>query len=280
MTLRKKLLTGKVAVLVISDEHTGSTVGLAPPLVHLDDGGAYHASEAQKRVYEHWQGAWKRTLDLGLPVVVIDNADAIEGFHHNTAQIWGTDPRKHIDVAVDLRMPYRNRVERWYALRGTTAHVGASGSGDETVAKEIGADGSNGTFSHYHLKLEISNVLFDVAHHPGISAGKRPWLDGNALRMLGRGIVLDSFSYKQRPPDVIVRSHIHQARHETIRDYNHRCECLVTPSFQIKTEFSHKISSERDLADIGATLIIVEDGKVLDVGFDLLRLPTARSLKA
>ena len=171
MTARKRSLTGKVAVLVISDTHTGSSIGLAPPLVHLDDGGIYHSSDAQRLVYEHWQGVWKRTLALGLPVVVIDNADTVEGFHHNTAQIWGTDPRKHIDVAVDLRMPYRNRVERWYALRGTVAHVGASGSGDEAVAKEIGADASNGTFSHYHLKVEISGVLFDITHH-GISAGK------------------------------------------------------------------------------------------------------------
>jgi len=279
MTLRKKSLTGKVAVLVISDTHTGSSLGLAPPLVYLDDGGIYHASEAQKHVYDHWQGVWKRTLDLRLPVVVIDNADTIEGFHHNTAQIWGTDPRKHIDVAVDLRMPYRNKVERWYSLRGTAAHVGASGSGDEAVAKGIGADASNGSFSHYHLKVEVSNVLIDVSHH-GVSAGRRPWVDGNVLRSFGRGIVIDSLSRRERPPDVIVRSHVHVARHETIRDYNYRCECIITPAFQLASEFVHRVATERDLSDIGATLITVENGKVLDVGFDLLRLPTARSLRA
>jgi len=41
-----------VIVAVVADTHPNSTVGLCPPEVELDDGGTYHASKAQRWLWE------------------------------------------------------------------------------------------------------------------------------------------------------------------------------------------------------------------------------------
>src|SRR5690554_3562020 len=87
---------GVVKVVCVSDLHCGSTVAVCPPTLHLDDGGEYHASDAQRWLWQLWREFWERVErerdrdDADLYVVY--NGDLVDGDHHNTPQIMSRNP--------------------------------------------------------------------------------------------------------------------------------------------------------------------------------------------
>jgi hypothetical protein len=225
-------------------------------------------------VWDHWLSFWKDvdTAARKRDTVVVFNGDLIDGpAHHGTTQQITADALAQVNIAAELFAPIAGKYPV-YVTRGTAAHVLASGSADEQVAKEIGAKQPNGerkTRSSYHLKLNFGGVLFDIAHH-GPGPGNRVWTYGSQLRGYAKTIILDALIQRQSPPDVIVRSHVHHRVHETVRDYGHVCEALITPAWQLKTDFAHKVISHEDVADIGGIVVSIDDGKVSGIDFKLL----------
>ena len=258
-------------LVIVSDLHVGSKLGLMPPTVELDDGNVIGQNKLQKDAWDFWTGVFwpevaKRSKKRETNVVV--NGDGIDGNHHGTNQIWSNDPIEQANVAGEVLAPISAKYKT-YLTRGTPAHVLASAASDEQIAKEIGAAkpvADRKVRSSYHLKLTHCGALFDIAHH-GPSAGNRIWTYGNALRGYARTIVLDALIRQQRPADCIIRSHVHHKVWETVRDYGHRCEAIITPAWQWKTEFAHKVVTHEDIADVGGVIISIDDGKISDVEF-------------
>src|SRR5512139_2836879 len=64
-------------LVVISDLHINSTVAVCPPTVNLDDGGSYHATPAQRWLWECWKDAWRKIREqaAGRRVVLLINGD-------------------------------------------------------------------------------------------------------------------------------------------------------------------------------------------------------------
>ena len=240
-------LAGKVLVVIINDTHVGSTMGLCPTGFYLDDGAEVKLNPLQVELLKHWNGFWQRVWARGLPVFV---ADLIDGNHHHTTQIWSPNE----EDMVEAFLPQVNRAER---VRGTPAHVGSAGRYDNAVMRELG-----GKPSAYHAEISISGVLFDVAHHgPGI--GKKAW---TAISYAVFGLK----KRRRRAPRVIVRAHVHRKLHETVRDPH--SGAIISPAWQ----FVHKIETEEDIADVGGTLVTVEDGQVLSVEFDCIEKQQSR----
>ena len=240
-------LAGKVLVVIINDTH----VGLCPTGFYLDDGAEVKLNPLLK----HWNGFWQRR---GLPVVILFVADLIDGNHHHTTQIWSPNEE---DMAVKIFLPQVNRAERVYGVRGTPAHVGSAGRYDNAVMRELGA----GKPSAYHAEISISGVLFDVAHHgPGI--GKKAW----TAISYAKNVLFKRLLRRRRAPRVIVRAHVHRKLHETVRDPH--SGAIISPAWQ----FVHKIETEEDIADVGGTLVTVEDGQVLSVEFDCIEKQQSR----
>src|SRR3990172_2403213 len=239
MATKQKTLTGEVLVLGIGDVHVGSTIGLAPPKWSTYDGQnviEHTQSPLQKLIWQHWQASWGRQLKSGLPLVVFNLSEDIDGNHHQTHQIWSQDPREQADVAISMFLPYRQKCVRWYACKGTPSHVGQSATWDEYIAKELGADvpPDGGGFSSYSLKAKVSNVNFDVGHH-GPRPGHRPWTLGNNARSYALSIVMAYILRGEQPPDVIMRGHVHKCLHETVRVAGHECQMIVSPAWQLKS---------------------------------------------
>lgn len=277
-----KPLKGQVLVVLHGDHQVGSTIGLAPPKWTITDGHdtlEMCHTPLQGMMWEHWEAAWSRAFRQRLPVVAINVADNIDGDHHGTYQIWSKDSREQADVAVDIFMPKRQKCERWYAVRGTPTHVGQKGTWDEYIAKEVGADHDNGAFSSYHLKVEISGVLFDVLHH-GPAPGKRLWTLGDMARKYAQDAVMRAIVQGERPPDVIVRGHVHVNTCEVVNVAGHKCTIIITPAWQLKTEYVYRVATTDDIAKVGLALVRVENGKVLSVDFDLMQLKQSRSMVA
>ena len=213
------------------------------------------------------------------PIVGINNGDNIQGNDGKFFGLWTHDLQEQADIAAQLFKPKRDKCVRWYSTRGTERHVGGMGRWDEYIAKELGSDTTWGTFSTYHLEVEISGVSFNVAHH-GIRSGKYLHTMENQARTFAKDICLRKLSRRERPPDVIVASHVHQKIHEVVNIYDHKCHVIVTPSFQAKSEFAHKVLRQEDLSDIGLAFLEIENGKILDIDFDCMRLPSTRRVIA
>ena len=60
MPKRKRDAERPLLLRITSDLHAGSTVAICPPRVQLDDGGEYHASKAQRWLWERWKDFWIR----------------------------------------------------------------------------------------------------------------------------------------------------------------------------------------------------------------------------
>lgn len=249
---------------------------MMPPTFETDDGNVVGQNTLQREMWKFWtKGLWPaidRRAKTRETVVVL-NGDLIDSHHHGTFQVWSTDPLEHIQAATEILSPISAKYKT-YVTRGTPAHVMASGSADEQVAQEIGAEkvsGNRKVRSSFHLKLTFSGVLFDLAHQ-GPNPGMRMWLFGNSLRGYARTIVLDALVRHERPPDCVVRSHFHRKCLETVNDYNHECKAIVTPALQFKTEYSHMIVSHESIADVGATVISMDNERISNVEFMVLSL--------
>lgn len=266
-------------VVIISDTHVGSTLGLCPPSFSLDDGGSYRSNTLQGYAWDFWtEKFWPEVHERAKTrdTVVVLNGDLVDGNHHGTSQIFTTDPIQQINLAVEIFAPIASRYPI-YVTRGTAAHVMAAGAADEKIAKELGAKSpskARSVKSAYHLKLEVGGVLLDIAHH-GPPAGGRIHTHGNALRSFARDIVLQAKIAKAQAPDVIVRSHVHHYTYEIGNDYDHICHSIITPAWQWKTEFAHKVVSHEDVADVGGVIVSVDGGHVS--GVTVLRLPISNS---
>lgn len=260
-----------VQVVWISDTHVGSTVGLSPCHWKIDEDNIHKASKSQLALYKFWTQFWLRRKKDGRPMIVILGGDLVDGDHHSTLQLWTNDELIQVDAAVDLLKPIVNTAKKAYLLRGTTAHVGQSGRFDSLVARELGIP------AFYHLRLNVDNVIFDLAHH-GPNIGKRTWNLGNSVRNYGRSIVMANMMQGRTPSQVIIRGHVHRMCHETIRDGNHTTEVLIAPSWQLKSEYAYRVDTENDLSDIGGVVVGVFNGKMTDVTFDTMQFEQSESV--
>lgn len=258
-------------VVWVSDLHVGSTIGLSPCHWPIDEKNIHHASKAQLRIYKFWTQFWKRRKEDGRPIVLVLGGDLVDGNHHGTHQIWTLDEITQSEAAVSLLKPIVDISKKTYLLKGTTAHSGQSGRFDDLVAKELGVP------SYYHLRLKAGGVLFDLAHH-GVGAGKRAWNMGNAVRNYGRSIMMSNVLQHRPPPQVVIRGHTHVACHETVHDGDYTTEVIVAPSWQLKTEHSHKISSESDLGDVGGVIVGVDNGRITDIKIDMMQFQQSESV--
>lgn len=252
-----------VIIPITSDHHAGSTVALCPPVVELDDGGAYHASLAQRWIWQCWHDYWgevRRLRDQRKATLInAFNGDMVEGDHHGTGQIISRIPGTEFAVArAVFEVPQSLAPDHTFVVRGTETHVGKNASMEEGLAKHLNAepDPDNGTASWWHLRMEQEGVLLDMAHHGRM--GTRPWTEVNVVANLAAEIFYEHARRGRRHPDIAIRSHLH--RHKDTHDA-HPVRVIQTPAWQLKTGHVHKKHPE-SIADIGGIILIIEDGLV------------------
>jgi hypothetical protein len=122
-------------VAVISDTHIGSTVGLCPPTVALDDGGQYLANPAQRWLWERWEIFWLAANGTkprgGGKRWAIHLGDVTEGDHHNTSQIITRNRATQMGLAIEVLEPVARWADRLFIVRGTAAHASEAGAMEE-----------------------------------------------------------------------------------------------------------------------------------------------------
>lgn len=252
----------KVYVAVVSDLHIGSTVALCPPEgIELEDGGRYHPSQVQKWVWDKWVQYWADVKSrAGMsPIITIVNGEFIDGNHHGTTQIGTPSPTAMQDAAIGVMLKPAQMSKYIYVTKGTAAHSLHGAASDHMIGKELGAVRCPETGQHafYHLRLKVKNTLIDAAHHIGGST--RIHTRGTNIR----GEVTDAM-LEGNPPDILIRSHVHNYA-DTGRNF--RTFGVVTPAWQLMTEFSHRVVRRTQRSVGGLLFEITANGW----DFELLR---------
>ena len=268
----------KTTIAAIADTHCGSTLGLCPPVVTLDNGAEYHYSKAQEWLWDrytnHYVPAVKKAKRNGASYLII-NGDLVDGKHHGTTQILSGNPGAQAEAFLESIDKLRAlKFDHIFVIRGTEAHGGPAGSSEEALGEAIGAerDPDTGNRSWFVLRFEIDGVRFDFRHHG--RAGGRPWTEGSVVTYLAHQIWMEHARREIRHPDVAVRAHVH--RYADSHDVT-PTRAIVLPSWQIKTSFAHKVATE-SIADIGGLILTVKDGEFSSSGRKHLYQPTGTTV--
>jgi hypothetical protein len=255
-----------VVIAVTSDQHCGSTVALCPPRIALDDGGEYHASKAQRWLWQSWHEYWDRVRDiraaLNAQLYAVFNGDMTDGDHHGTTQILSGNPTAQAAVVnACMARVLAEAPDQLFFVRGTEAHVGKSAAFEERIALGLQKDGrpvcgdpATGTASWWHLRMEVQGVRLDFAHHGRY--GQRPWTRGNVVLNYAAEIFYDHAAQGVPHPHVAVRSHQHRFFDTAAA---HPTRVVQTPAWQLATAFIHRINPGA-LAHVGGVILTIVDG--------------------
>jgi hypothetical protein len=269
-------------VVVISDTHCASTLGLChPDGHHLDDGGSYQPSKAQKAVWNIWQdfwGEWVPRVTKREPWDLVINGDALDGDHHRTSTIISPNLQDQHEAAVKCLEPVvclcLDSGGRYYHIRGTEAHVGQSGQNEERLAKALGATpDEEGNSARWDMWKRVEGALCHFTHHIGTTSSVA--YESTAVRAEWAEMQAACAEAGVEPPQVVVRSHRH--RHFEIRTSFREGYGIstVTPAWQLKTPFTFRTSGRRSQPQFGGIVIRAGDEE-LHTRFYVRRIERSR----
>lgn len=259
----------------VADLHCGSTVAVCPPEITMDDGGDYHASKAQRWLYECWLDFWARAAArveearrLGpTQHYAAFGGDLIEGQHHGTTQILsGNTAAQHQVVNAVLEAPLSLKPTGIVVVRGTEAHAGRSAEGEEKIADGLRRnhdpvirDPDHKTSSWFHFYGQFGDKMVDIAHQG--RTGLREHTRGGAAVLHAHDIVLSYVKGGAVPPALALRGHHHRFNDS----YDAAPTRVVTTgAWQLATAYVHKVAAD-SIADIGGVIVTLRDGQAAQV---------------
>lgn len=175
------------------------------------------------------------------PFDLIFNGDVIDGVHHETSQLVSGNLKDQEELAVDCLTPHVDRANKYIHIRGTESHVYKSGQCEERVAHSLCAlrEAETGRYSRWECWVEFGKELVHFAHHIGTTTSTA--YESSAVMKEMSNAFNEAGQFNQRPPSIIVRSHRH--RYIEIRVPN--CQGVVTPAWQYKTSYVHRVDRVR-----------------------------------
>jgi hypothetical protein len=191
-------------VLVISDTHCGSKVGLTPPdwMFNVQGGSKEERKKIASMQEEMWDFFSTGVSSLGHIDALFHIGDAIDGKASKDGGngLITSSLNEQVDIAVQVfdSIPCKNI----FLVGGTGYHTYAGGEDfEEVLAKEIGAifDG--------RLWVDINGILFDLRHAIGSSGIPH----GRATQLSKEYVWNRLWEEKKMQPksDVILRGHVH-----------------------------------------------------------------------
>lgn len=268
------------SIIVVSDLHIGSNAGLCPPEgFQLPDGNIYKQNKFQKTTWRYWENFWGKfvphLIEGSSKTIIVINGDIIDGSHHETINIISNSIPYQEFAAIQV-LKKLNKYDGIYIIRGTEAHAGKGCASEELIARAIGAEIlENGQYSDYQINLRVDNVLFNFAHHIGVTSSSA-YETSAPMRELIASLV-ESAQWGRKIPNVVVRSHRHRFVPVSIPSIHGRIRCIITPGWQLKTPNVERIDRMR-MPHIGG-LVFKIDGDDCEEFEKLYILPQPQSIE-
>lgn len=238
-------------VLVVSDLQVGSKYANWPEEMQIKDGGYWKLNPKQQFLREAWNKFISIIKEIR-PHVLILNGDMIEGCQYKSLGLptITTDFAEQTEAARILLEPLREQCGEAYLIRGTEYHDTMDGQAIERLGAELFCTPYRpNQYSDWVLNLDVQGVIINAAHHISVMQGfyraTAPDREGIWSALAGRSKVPDA--------DCIVRSHIHIFVHV---EHSNK-HIVVTPGWQLQTDYQIKKSYYRLFPEIGAILINV-----------------------
>ena len=263
-------------LVLASDVHAGSNIGPMPMEgLELDDGGTMLPSRLQVHICDWWDECWAYVNALreefDAPMHLGLNGDLVEGWHHGTHQAVSVQNSPHMRLFMKLwdRGPGHIGWDSVRISRGTESHVGKGGEREEGIARlllndrkePIVLDPDTGTRTSYWHRFEIDGVRVDMRHHG--RAGQRAHTKDSYTRLYAQDIWLSHIRDGIEPPDLAVRSHLHQFG-DSGQMHKVSTRLVMLPAWQHLTSFGHRIAIE-ELGELGMVIVYLDDGEIIEV---------------
>ena len=242
------------SIVCVSDIHSGCRLALFPDKVLTLDTHPFHQSPFQAKIWSWWREFWDEFVPSVLhddPYDIVFNGDSIDGAHHgSTSQLTHnlTDQRT---IAGEVLGPEVKRCKerggRYFHIAGTESHVGPAASDEETLSKTLGAQKArDGRHARWDLWLRCGKGLVHFLHHIGTTGSQA--YEATAVHKELIEEYQEAARWRDRPPDIIVRSHRHRyirtAIATDVQDIE-EAQSVVTPGWQGKTGYVYRIAGGR-----------------------------------
>lgn len=193
-------------LVVVSDMHCGSVVGLATPQTETEHGNVigFGKNIHQAWLWDCWQqmiAEVKQYVGKQKPVLLI-NGDATEGVHHrNNAEILASNIETHVNMAVECLKPLVKLSAHSLVVKGTECHTLNM---ETLLAERIGAVDK---VAKDEWLFEINGTLIEAKHHMNVTS--RAYLEASALSIHMGNARLNKARAGHQIPKVFLRGHRH-----------------------------------------------------------------------
>jgi hypothetical protein len=260
------LIIKDTLLVVLSDLHSGGSTALTPGKFWRFDTERNHTpGKVELEMFELFKrcAAYVKKQRKDKRVIVVHNGDAIEGYHHNTTQVLTVNFLEQCRIHEDLMDTFlkgagfdRRKGDALYYVNGTETHTG---NFEREIARNMGAvpmGEDREVWDFLDLNVNGKSIWF---YHHGKTRGRGP-NEGNAIRNYLRDTYYNQKNRGLCVPDVLITSHTHGHTYVpfAVRDGRkfHVMHAIVTPSWQRKTRFGHKVAAA-DPNEIGATVLYI-----------------------
>jgi len=267
----------KVRLSVISDTHTGSTVGLAPASgIPHPEGFTMEASPTSRWLWELYQKHLEREAEAAdghdCHILVFQGDIMDGGMHHGQVQLY------HPEASVErwISEAVVDEAVRWLdpdhivIVLGTPSHVGKMGRAEESIGKALDAKHPGKLlrpdefrYGWWEWAAEFDGFRVQAKHHGKI--GRTPRTQQSYLRMYAEDIFISAIKHGHRPPDLALRAHNHQYGDTGVPGPHERAVRVISgPCYQMRTEYIFRRAIEGP-PHIGQYGVSITDGRVSDV---------------
>jgi hypothetical protein len=113
-----------------------------------------------------------------------------------------------------------------------------------------------------------SNFMVDASHH-GPAAGSREWLKGNVARFYLRDLMLVEISMGYKPPNLVLRGHVHEYLREVLvhlaGDKEYESQLMLLPSYCGVSDYARKATKSEFILRNGLVVFELVDGIIYRV---------------
>lgn len=223
-------------LLLISDLHVGSTVGLWPSGFVSSEGYPIGQNKFQEWLWQCWGEAmkWADTVIGKDAFDLVLNGDLVDGIHHKTVQVMSPCVGDQTTAVLSVLGKMVGKADKIHVVKGTECHT----RGDEIrIGHELRAsrDPMTGQHAWDSLDLEQNGTLFNFAHH--ISTTARPYLEAGGLSIALGSLTISRARTNKPVPLIMCRGHRH--RHAVFNDGNQMA--VVTGAWQGLTRYGYKV---------------------------------------
>jgi hypothetical protein len=192
-------------LLVVSDLHCGSEVGLMPPDTTVRTGNkiSFGGNVHQEWLWACWtdlQAQFARIHGKDKYALLL-NGDLTEGIHHKSIESLTQSIEDHANMAIEAVGGLASKAHKTFVTLGTEVHTGLI---EHYIAKKIGAEGKG---AKAKWLFRMAGCLVDATHHIGVTS--RAYLEATSLSITMGNARLNSMRCGQEPARIYLRGHRH-----------------------------------------------------------------------